>query len=481
MKIRLYKAIFTLFAIGIGSSISAQKFEKKFTENFKVNKDVEVVINATNTDINVSNWNKNEVSIEAFIEIEGVSKTEAETYFKDWNFEALGNKAKVKITAKGNNSFNFDGDFVFFNNNDFKFPEIVIPDFDSIHFDFPTMADIVIPEIDFDEILPDIQDFDHHIGENGNYSFSWNDGDHNIIIKSKKEWEAFKQTKEYQELKNKMKIDKRKLKIEFEKSKEKMKSIDKKKIEAELRKAKIEFQKIDRVQIKKQLAEARKNLEEVRMNFISDRKSREMTIDGKKVKIKKRLEIKVPKNTTFNLNTRYCKIKLPNIVASGNVKYGSFDANNLIGGKLTVDYSPVNINDLNACTLFLNNVTDAKIASVTNSKMTNNSSGVHINRIHENVDLKNKFGELSILNITPNYQSFKLFLDYTDAQINVSNISKNLLYTIGDKSRQFPNKASMSFNIFDATSKDINGNFRIKTKDNSFFIQGKYSQLSIKK
>jgi len=51
---------------------------------------------------------------------------------------------------------------------------------------------------------------------------------------------------------------------------------------------------------------------------------------------------------------------------------------------------------------------------------------------------------------------------------------------IGDKSPEFPNKATMKLNVLDLKSKDINGNFIVKTKDDSFLIQGKYSQLTLK-
>jgi hypothetical protein len=49
MKQRLYKQIITLIAFGFLGTVFAQKFDKKFTENFKTNKDVEVAINASNT------------------------------------------------------------------------------------------------------------------------------------------------------------------------------------------------------------------------------------------------------------------------------------------------------------------------------------------------------------------------------------------------------------------------------------------------
>ncbi len=471
MKHKSYKHIITLFALCFLGNTFAQKFDKKFTESFKVNKDVEVVINASNTEINVTNWNKNEVKVEAFIEVEGLSKEDAEKYFKNWNFEALGNKSKVKITSKGGNSFHFKNDFVFFNDNDFTFPDIEIHDIQ-----LPDIETIVIPEMDFDfdfdyeNIFEDLEDLDENVGKDGNYSFQLHDGKNKVVIKSKKDWIAFKKTKKYKELKEKLKIDKIKMRKDF--------AISKKKMKKQLEKAKLEIKKIDKEKLKKELANAKKHIMEMKMNYNSS--SNDIIINGKKIKIKKRLEIKVPNKATFNLNTRHCKVKLPNTVASGNVKYGGFNADYLNGGKLKIDYSNVSIDNLNGCTIFLNNVTDAKIASVTNTKMSNNSSGVKIITINENVDMKNKFGELSIKEINPNYQSFKLLLDYTEAFVNTTGVKKDFIINIDEKSPLFPNKASLKFDILNPNKKDINGNYIIKTKDGTFIIEGKYSQISLK-
>ncbi len=185
---------------------------------------------------------------------------------------------------------------------------------------------------------------------------------------------------------------------------------------------------IDKIKIKEELAKAKKQLKRIKEEYNSDKN--DFIIDGKKVKIKKRLEIKVPKGATFDLNTRHCKVRLPNTVAYGTVKYGTFDANNLTGGKLTVDYSPVNINTLNACTLFLNNVTDAKIASVTNTRLSNNSSGVKILEINKNVNLTDKFGELTIESFTPNFGEFVLNLSNSNATIILGKVLSDFKYNV---------------------------------------------------
>lgn len=459
MKHRFYKPIITLMTICFIANMYGQKYDKKFTESFKTNKDVEVVINATNTDIKVTNWNKNEVAITAYIEVEGLSKKEAEKYFKNWNFEALGNKKKVQITSKGNNKFK--DDFVFFDdmNFDFQLPEI----------DMSNLDIVVLPEMDFDfdfdfdpdKIIEDLGDLEENIGKNGKYSFMWKDDDHDIEIKSKKEWEAFKKTKDYKELKKKMKIDKEKMRKEFAKSKELMKK--------KLKESKSKMI-INKEKVRKQLEKAKEHLKKLKFDFYSDKN--DFKINGKKVKIKKRLEIKVPKGATFNLNTRHCKVKLPNTVAFGNVKYGTFDANNLLGGKLTINYSPVKINDLDASTLFLNNVTDAKIASVTNTTMNNNSSEVNIAKINENVIISDKFGKLTIQSIISAYKNFSLNLDNSDATLDLSNLKNTLKFY--STSMETPvnisaNKKSTIFNGFITANND----------DKTIYIEGKNSKLTI--
>ncbi|MBU3012667.1 hypothetical protein KO506_14735 [Polaribacter vadi] len=468
MKHSLYKHIITFIAIGFLGTTFAQKFDKKFTENFKTNKDVEVAINASNTDINVTIWNKNEVQVEAFIEIEGISKEEAEKYFKDWNFEALGNSKKVKITSKGNNTFNFKNDFVFFDNMnfDFEMPEV----------DFSGMKTIVLPDMDFDfDFDLDLgfdnifDDLDKNMGKDGKYEFRWKDDDYDIEINSKEEWEAFKKTKEYEKLKKKLSLDKEKMRKELAESKEKMR--------VELKKVKEEFQKVDKEEIKKQLEKAKKELKKMKFHFNSE--DEDLIINGKKINIKKRLEIKVPKDATFNLNTRHCKVKLPNTVACGNVKYGSFFANNLKGGELTISYSPVIINGLFFSDLSLNNVVDAKIAFVQNSILNNNSSNVEIQVIDRNTNITDKLGELLINELDLNFGKLILNTSHSNVIINLNKVKTSLGFDLvksklDNISNSFDKLITPS-DTFITKSGIINSMLK-----NTFVLKSEYSSILIK-
>tara|TARA_R110000822_G_scaffold56751_1_gene143195 strand:+ start:253 stop:801 length:549 start_codon:yes stop_codon:yes gene_type:complete len=134
----------------------------------------------------------------------------------------------------------------------------------------------------------------------------------------------------------------------------------------------------------------------------------------------------VPKGATFNLKTKHCKVRLPNTIASGTIKYGSFKANNLIGETLAVTYAPTIINSLNACNLFLNNVTAANIASVANTHLFHNYSDVKIHQVNKNVSITNKFGNLIIESLINNYIKFNLDLNSSQVSINLTKIKRKL-------------------------------------------------------
>ncbi len=512
MKLRTYKCIGFLIAAFLISSLQAQKFDKKFNETFKVNKDVLLAINASNADIKVSTWNRNEVAVNAVITVDGLSKKEAQKFLKNWKFEALGNKSKVQINANanrflhvGDNDFRFNLDFdnitipelnIDIPELNFDFDNIVIPemnidipefnfDFGDLMIDIPT---IKIPEInlDFDSIWSEIENHDFNDGDKQTFTFQSKGKKKKVVIKSKKEWEAFKKTKDYQELKKDLRkslkeaqvklqsIDSKKIKEEIKKAQASIQKIDKKKIQEELRKAKLKYEKVDKVKIKESLDAARKTIEKMKMKMAKNYKNGNNVIiveDGdskKKVRITRKITIKVPRNATFDLNTRHSKVKLPKGKTSGKVSYGAFNADELIGEDLKIDFAPVNIKALSGGTVTLNNITDAAIASVINTNLTSNSTGLKVNRVGNNVTILSKFGDLLVSEMSSNLKNLKLNLSFTEAVIALKNLKERLKFSQVD-------------NIENTKSNDVvlNGNF---TAGNSQVkIKGKQSKLTIKK
>ncbi|GGH03265.1 hypothetical protein GCM10011416_22740 [Polaribacter pacificus] len=471
MKLKTYSIVGFLFTAFFISSLHAQKFDKKFNEKFSVNKDVLLAINATNSDVNVSTWNRNEVSVEAIITVEGLSKKEAEKFLKNWKFEALGNKSKVQINANASQFLNVDS-------NDFKFDfgNITIPEIDiniedfDFDFKFPEL-DIKIPEIniDFDKIFENIDiELDNHNFDDADektFSYKSNGKQKTIVIKTREEWEKFKKSKDYRDMKANIKEG-------LKQAQEGIKKIDKEMIQEQLQKAKIQYEKLDKEKIKQNLAKAKESIEKMKVQMQNNYKNGNNIIvieDGdskKEVKITRKITIKVPKNATFDLNTRHSKVKLPKGKTSGKVSYGSFNSEELNGGDLSIYYAPVSVAALTAGTLYLNNITDATIASVMNTNVITNSSGLQIQQLGNNVSLTSKFGELTILDVAKDLKDFELSLNFSEASIDL----KNYLNT-------FPVIKTSSLKILEKGFL-FNGNFDVKNK--TIELQGKQSTLQVK-
>jgi len=493
MKLKTYKCIGFLMATFFISGLQAQKFDKKFNETFKVNKDVVLAINATNADINVSTWNRNEVSVKAVITVEGLSKNEAQKFLKNWEFEALGNRSKVQINANANRFLHFgDSNFKF----DFDFEDIVIPEinFENLVIDIPEfeMPEFEMPEINlnFNEIWKEIDEYDFDNDDNDEaktFRYQSNGKHKTVVIKSKKEWEKFKRSGEYAKMKKDLKrtikeatdkiknIDMKKIHEQIKNARIQIKSIDKKKLEAQIRKAKIQYEKIDKVKIKESLAAAKVSIEKMKRKMAKSYRNGENIViieDGdskKKVKITRKIIIKVPKNATFDLNTRHSKVKLPKGKTSGKVSYGTFKADEITGGDLNIYYAPVNIDVLKESTVTLNNITDATIASVINTKLTSSSSKLRIEKLESDVELTSKFGELVIDEVISSLKGLVLDLRFSDATIDFSNL-EGKLPTIS---------ASKLINSLSKNSFTLSGSFN--AKNSIVEIKGKQSELKVKK
>uniref|UniRef100_UPI004047A761 hypothetical protein n=1 Tax=Polaribacter sp. TaxID=1920175 RepID=UPI004047A761 len=470
MKLKTFKSVGFLFAAFFISSLYAQKFDKKFSESFNVNNDVILAVDATNADINISTWNRNQVSVEAVITVEGLSKKEAEKFLKGWKFEALGNKTKVQVNANatrflqvGENNFNF-------NFPEIELPEINFGEIEIPNFEFP---EIEIPEIQFDldEAMFNIDsfEFDPETDSNKTFSYKSKGKDKTIVIKTKKEWEKFKKSPEYEE----MKID---LKKSLKEAQAQIKNIDKKQIEEQLKKAKLQFESIDKARIKESLEAAKISIQKMNLKLANSYKNGQNVFiikddkTNKNVKITRKIIIKVPKKAKFDLNTRHSKVQLPKGSVSGKVSYGTFNSDEIDGGNLQIFYAPVDVKALNNSVLSLNNITDATIASVMNTQLSSNSSGLKISELLSNVKISNKFGELTILDINSNAESCVIDLNFSEGLIYTKNGSKDFQILRANEINSDRNKDN---------SFGLSGNFSLKSK--GIIIAGKQSSIQIKK
>ena len=497
---KTYTYNITAFLLLFALTLQAQIFDKKIIENFKVNSDVEIVINAAHMDVDIETWNRNEVAVEAVMEVEGVDENEAKKILKQWKFEALGNNTKVKISSLSNDMhFDFNGDF------DFDFPEIEFPHFEMpiIEFEFPEIAFPEMPEI------PEFE-FDYQLYKNDStylkrYKFEvqkqveeFKNSDWKKQLDSMRNSPEFKnQIEEYKNAAKEMAKEVKELRNseEFKHSLEDAKkAAEKARIHVlENRDEILERVKIVKEANKAAMAELKRMKESGELdslkNYSENVYFNYSTNKNSKVKIKKYLKIKVPKKATFDLNVRHGKVNIPesNKKMSANMSYGNFVGGVITGSKneLMFANSPVEIETINSSNITLKNVPNATFGTFENSNLFSNSSEVAIDQVGTDVILNQKFGNIVVKKIIPLFKNLNLNFDYTKATIPLEKIDANYSlntnksrFNIAKENSDFLKKSFMK--VLKKYDSSIQGNFSSSIKtENNINIKSNFSTINI--
>jgi len=284
MKTIYYKIVFiALFLLGGLQLSSAQKFEKKYHKNFKVNKDVVISINTYYTDVVVETWRKNIVDVSATISVEGDSlkQIDANMYFENWQFNASGNREKIKIDGENNHFRSVYANLELAEITEIpempEMPEISIENLeilDSFKYSFPVLNNIKMDSLIFD-------------------------------------FDAYKKDKNY------LKKYQENARHQSEKMRQRIlkDTIGRKKRVAEMKKAMAKM-KVALVKQRKEYSKQRKVMlvrqKELRhKQIVAAKKIRAVLVKRNKVKLKKTIYIKVPKGAKLNMNVSYGSVKFP--------------------------------------------------------------------------------------------------------------------------------------------------------------------------
>ena len=122
-----------LCLISIGT-IYGQKQIKTYSERYSVTSDAILDIHTSHTDIEFETWNKDEVVIEATIELEGATKEEAQAYFESAGIDIMGNSKKVSVSTGNSEPLAFRS----------------MGNLENLHIDIPELPDFESFEMDFD-------------------------------------------------------------------------------------------------------------------------------------------------------------------------------------------------------------------------------------------------------------------------------------------------------------------------------------------
>jgi hypothetical protein len=473
---KLHQTVFKSFVLSlclftVGSYGQVQS--KKYKETFTVGEEAVVNINTSHADIEFTTWNKDQVVVEATIELEGATPEEAEAYFNNGGIKILGNSQEISIKTGGENAWILRGAHGDANNIIVQIPEIPeIPDME------PLFLDLQIPEIP--EIMemppmPPMPPMPQMQFKNFDYQAYEKDGEKYLEEWSKEFEQNFDEEyqKEMEEWGKEMQSrveEREEAREEMMKEREEM-GEEREEMRREAQELRHEAQEV-RQEVMEEQRRITHEQREVHKNVIISRQGKDgpntfyRSSEGKErnYKVKKTIKIKMPKSTKLKMNVRHGEVKLAENTRNMNatLSHARLLASTIDGEKTNIvaSYSPVSVQRWNYGNLNINFSDEVALKDVNILTLSATSSNVTIDRLLKSAQIKNDLGALRINTISN---------DFKDLDVSIQN---------GELVCKLP-VTPFSITI-DGTSSDYSGPSDLKLvsekNGNSFVHSGYYMQ-----
>ncbi len=464
-KLSLFILSFLMFSV----TVFAQKESKDYKETFNVNEDVVIDINTSHADIEFETWNKNLVEIEATLEVEGLSKEEAEDYFNSWAFEVVGNSSKVSISTKPSHWEHRSNSVAYVSGNsfdfDYHFDGVVAPEVEMIPFAVKIPQVTPVPPlpalpIDFDSFSFDYEAYkqggDEYLEEwKKDFSENFDENFKENIEKWKEEVKAHKKIleqykKELEQQREEMNEHRSEIRQKQHEVREERRMILRERLDdtRERRREALEAAKEHR---RNALEEVKKERKEAMININAYSKPNVFyfSSDGydKNVKVKKTIKVKLPKKAKLKMNIRHGEVKLAENYENINatLSHTTLLASVIDGENSVIEasYSPVLVENWNYGELKVNYVEDVDLKNVKSVKLLSKSSNVVIGNISEDAIINGSFGDLNIKNVKEGFKRLEIVLDNNNAVIVLPESAFDFYASSSDSKIEFPEKLKL--------------------------------------
>lgn len=399
----------------IGSIGYGQKQTKEYQETFNAGDETVININTSYADIEFETWNKNQIVVEATIELEGASEEEAEAYFSNGGIEILGNSREIKISTAGNQERFFSA-----NTKGLENIVIEIPDMEPLFLDLQIPDLPEIPEIIRQMPMPPIPPMQFN---NFDYEAYKRDGEKYLEEWTKEFEKSF--DKEYQEELEAWSKEMESRMHERERAREEMMREreeileEREELKREAHEARSEAQEARRMAMEAQreiMEEHEDAQHEVRVykdiNVSPNVFYRSSDGQKRNYKIKKTIKVKMPKSTKLKMNVRHGEVKLAENTKNINatLSYARLLASTIDGDKTNIvaSYSPVAVQNWKYGELSTNYSEGVDLKEVRSLTLNANSSNVTIERLTKNALIKNDFGLLKIITISDDFKDLNI-------------------------------------------------------------------------
>ncbi|MCK0160251.1 hypothetical protein [Allomuricauda sp. F6463D] len=474
-----------LLLLLVGFTCQAQEKSKTYKETFNVNKDTELNVNTSYSDIEFETWNKDQVEITAVVELEGVDEAEADAYFERDLVKIMGNSREIEVSTEGagpNYTFDFQG----FN--------IDIPEMPSVaeiiaNVEIPEMPEIVFPEIAAMPSvppmppLPPIQfDYDAYKKDGDKYMKEWKKEFDKTFDKEYKE--RFEEWgKEMEKMAEEREAHREELRGEREKMRE-----EREKVREEMHERLLEQReemRAQREELRAEQAELRKELREEARTIHGSPNVFYFSSDGqhKEYKVKKRIIIKMPKYMKLNMNVRHGKVKLAentkNINAS--LSYASLLASTIDGATtdIRVSYSPVTVQNWNYGKLSVDYSDNINLKEVKELNLNSVSSNVVIGRLAGKVAVVNDFGALSIDEVSNTFNTIDISME--NGELNCKLPETPYVISVYETTSDFTYPKALKLVSTKKNGANVHTGYHIdKNEGKTITINSKYSEVVLK-
>ena len=445
-----------------------QKETKTYNETFTVSKDAVLNIDTSHVDIEFETWGKDEVTVEAIIEIEGASDEEVQRYFKEESFEILGNSQKVEVKTKGGNKWVFSDSAAGLHEFKFEMPEM--PDMDGFDMAFEIME---LPEIAEMPELPRAPvphfDYQSYKEDREAYMQEWKKEFEKSFGKDyQKKMEAWGERMEKRQEELSERLEERANRME-EKAEERVKRLE----ESEKRREEHVEQNIIR---NRSIHISRNDSDKPNIFYYSS--------DGenKNYKVKKTIKIKMPKGMKIKMNVRHGEVKLADNTMHMDAKlsHSSLWAASIDGDKTTIkaSYSPVSVDRWYIGNLQANYSESVNLKEVFDIRLNTTSSNVTIDKLIKKAFVKNDFGRLKIGSITKDFTDLDITLQNAELNLNVPNVAFNIY--VNGTSSTFTSPDKVILELTKNHSNTIHKGYYINKKAaRSIVINSKYSEVNL--
>ncbi|WP_160114507.1 hypothetical protein [Aquimarina sp. AU474] len=444
--------IITFYVLGFYSvGVLAQDRESKLKEKLSVNSDVTINLNTSHTNIVFETWNRNEVSVEAYIEGNNLIDGNNKRILDSWQLDVLGDDENVTINSAAGNLWT--GKVTASNFNVSK---------EQLRMLNPAIADMLGPLI---------KNIDNNPMPN-----ALSDNLANVNLKNKNYSEE--EEKYIQQWDNQIR-EKFSDEINQEKQKwAKQLEANSKNISGQME-IRLEWGEQYGKQMEAWASQLVKDIEK-QQKGTANVTIYQYSAERSNTNTSKVIKVKIPKDAKLKLNVRHGAVQLAekakNVRAS--LSHTKLSANVIEGNQtfIKASYSPVFVREWNNGRLVVNYVKNCRIQNAKNLLVNADSSNIFIQELDENGAISASFGMITIATLGKSFSTLDLAVQNSDFKLKLPDTSFNLSYSGAQSIISLPKTLEINTrknfgNVF------INGFQNTRSTNNMITINAKYSKI----